>query len=203
MLRKNDCRSTGEEPIAMLITATQLRAGMLIRHEDELYRVIQVVHITPGNWRGMVQTKMRNLRTGTQTENRFRSEDRVERVSLEEHEMEFLYQQGDEYHFMNTENYEQISLTPEELGDATRFLTPNLRVQIEFFEGRPVGVVLPKTVDLKVIETAPGLKTATVTNVLKPATVETGLVVQVPNFIDVGDVIRVDTESGEYLSRAK
>ncbi len=187
----------------MLITATQLRPGMLIRHQDELYRVMQVVHITPGNWRGMVQTKMRNLRTGTQTENRFRSEDKVDRVSLEEHEMEFLYQQGDEFHFMNTENYEQISLTVEELGDAVHFLTPNLRVQIEFFEGKPVGVVLPKTVDLRVTETARGLKTATVTNVLKPATVETGLVVQVPNFIDVGDVIRVDTETGEYLSRAK
>jgi elongation factor P len=187
----------------MLIPATQLRAGMIVKHQNDLFRVMNVVHVKPGNWRGMVQTKLRNLRSGTQLENRFRSEDKVERVTFEQHEMEFLYSSDDEYHFMNTESYEQIVLNSEALGDAVSYLTPNLRVMVEFYEGSPMGVSLPKTVDLKVTQTDPALKSATVTNVLKPATVETGAVVQVPGFVAIGDVIRVDTESGEYLSRAK
>ena len=187
----------------MLIPATQLRVGMLITYQNELHRVTNVVHVTPGNWRGMVQTKMRNLRSGTQIENRFRSEDKVDRVTLEQHEMEFLYRSDNHYYFMNTETFDQLPLDAETLGDATQFLTPNLRLQVEFHESTPIGVELPKTVDLTVTETAPGLKGATATNSLKPATTETGLVVPVPGFIDVGDVIRVDTDTGEYLSRAK
>jgi elongation factor P len=188
----------------MYIQATQLRPGMLIHHEGELYRIMSVTHITPGNKRGMMQTKLRSLRSGLQTEHRFRSEDKVERVTLEQHEMEFLYESGGLYHFMNTESYEQVVLSEDVLGDAVRFLRPNLRVQVEFHDGTsPVGVLLPKTVDLTVTETAPGLKGATVTNTLKPATTETGLVVQVPSFIEVGESIRVDTENGEYLSRPR
>lgn len=187
----------------MLIPATQLRAGMIIKYQNDLFRIMNVVHVTPGNWRGMVQTKMRNLRSGTQLENRFRSEDKVDRVTFEQHEMEFLYRSDTEYHFMNTENYEQIVLDDESLGDATNYLTENMRVQVEFYEGKPMGVTLPKTVDLKVTHTEPALRGATVTNVLKPATVQSGAIVQVPGFIAIGDVIRVDTESGEYLSRAK
>ncbi|MBI4515102.1 MAG: elongation factor P [Deltaproteobacteria bacterium] len=187
----------------MLIPATHLRVGMVINYQNDLYRITNVVHVTPGNWRGMVQTKMRSIRTGTQTENRFRSEDKVDRITFEQHEMEFLYHDGDDYHFMNTENYEQIAMNAEDLGDVVNYLIPNSKIQVDFYEEKPVGVSLPKTVDLKVTETAPGLKTATVTNVLKPATTETGLVVQVPNFINEGDMIRVDTDTGEYLSRAK
>jgi elongation factor P len=187
----------------MLIPATQLRVGMIVRHQNDLWRVMNVVHVTPGNWRGMVQTKLRNLRTGSQTEHRFRSEDKPERITLEQHEMEYLYESDGMYHFMNTENYEQIALDRDTLGDAVNYLTPNSRIQIEFHETTPMGVELPKTVDLRVTETTPGLKTATVTNVLKPATTETGLVVPVPNFISEGDLIRVDTETGAYLSRAK
>lgn len=187
----------------MLIPATQLRAGMLINYQNDLYRIMAVTHITPGNWRGMVQTKMRAVRSGTQTENRFRSEDKVDRVTLDQQQMEFLYAEGDDFHFMNTASFEQILLGREMLGDVVHYLLPNLRVQVDFYEGQAIGVTLPKTVDLRVTDTAPGLKTATVTNVLKPATTETGLVVPVPNFIDIGEVIRVDTESGAYLSRAK
>jgi len=187
----------------MLIPATQLRVGMIVKYQNDLYRVMTVVHVTPGNWRGMVQTKLRNLRSGTQTENRFRSEDKVDRVTFEQHEMEFLYQSGDEFHFMNTENFEQIVLTAEALGENVNYLTANLRVMVEVYENKPMGVSLPRTVDLKVTDTDPGLKSATVTNVLKPATVETGAIIQVPAFVSVGDVIRVDTESGAYLSRAK
>lgn len=187
----------------MLIPATQLRAGMIVKHQNDLFRVMNVLHITPGNWRGMVQTKLRNLRSGTQLENRFRSEDKVERVTFEQHEMEFLYESDGQYHFMNTESFEQIALNDEALGEAINYLTPNLRVLVEFYEGNPMGVSLPKTVDLKVTDTDPSMKSATVTNVLKPAKTETGAVVQVPGFITVGDVIRVGTEKGEYLSRAK
>jgi elongation factor P len=187
----------------MMIPATQLRAGTVILYQKDLYRVMSVTHITPGNWRGMVQTKMRNMRTGLSTENRFRSEDKVERVTLEQNEMEFLYQDGEDYHFMNSENYEQVALKAEDLGDTVGYLTPNLKVSVEFHESRPIGVEMPNTVDLKVVDVPPAIKGATVTNVLKPATTETGLVVQVPNFIAPGDVIRVDTTSGEYLSRAK
>lgn len=187
----------------MFVPATQLRTGTIIKFQNDLYRVTQVTHITPGNWRGMVQTKMRNLRTGLQTENRFRSEDKVEKITLDQHEMEFLYQDGDDFHFMNTENYEQVVLTRDDLGDAVGYLIANLHLQVEFHESKPIGVELPSTVDLKVTDVAPGMKTATVTNVLKPAKTETGLVVPVPNFIQTGDVIRVDTSTGAYLSRAK
>lgn len=187
----------------MLIPATQLRAGMIIKYQNDLFRVMNVVHVTPGNWRGMVQTKMRNMRSGTQMENRFRSEDKVDRVTFEQHDMEFLYEADGRYHFMNTETFEQIEIDAESLGDAVKYLTQNLRVQVDFYEEKPMGVSLPKTVDLKVTHTEPGMKGATVTNVLKPATVETGAIVQVPAFIAIDDVIRVDTESGEYLSRAK
>ena len=186
-----------------LIPATQLRSGMVIKHQNDLFRVANVVHVTPGNWRGMVQTKMRNLRSGNQIENRFRSEDKVERVTLEQHEMEFLYEADGQYHFMNTENYEQIALESEVLGDSVNYITANMRVQVELYDGKPMGVSLPKTVDLRVTHTEPALRGATVTNVLKPATVETGAIVQVPGFIAIDDTIRVDTESGEYLSRAK
>ena len=187
----------------MLIPATHLRVGMLLNYQNDLYRVMAVTHITPGNWRGMVQTKMRSVRSGTQTENRFRSEDKVDRVTLDQQEMEYLYGDGEGHHFMNTESFEQIALDADWLGDAVSYLLPNMRVTVDFYESKPIGVTLPKSVDLRVTDTAPGLKTATVTNVLKPATTETGLVVPVPNFVDVGDVIKVDTESGSYLSRVK
>lgn len=186
-----------------LIPATQLRAGMTIQHNDALWRIMSVTHVTPGNWRGMVQTKLRNLKTGTQTEHRFRSEDRVDRATLEQHEMEFLYESDGQYHLMNTETYDQIAFDRDALGDAVNYLIPNARIQVEFCETTPIGVSLPKTVDLKVVETTPGMKTATVTNVLKPATLETGMVVQVPGFINEGDLLRIDTETGAYVSRAK
>lgn len=187
----------------MLMQATQLRVGNIIEHEKQLWRVMQVEHRTPGNKRGFMQTKLRNLRSGTQTEHRFASEDRVERVTLEQHVAEYLFENGGRYTFMNTESYEQIELGRDELGDAVNYLVPNCRIEVEFHEETPLGVALPKTVDLKVVESAPGIKTATVSNVLKPATTETGLVVGVPNFINEGDVISVDTTTGEYVGRAK
>lgn len=187
----------------MLIPATQLRVGMIVMHQNDLHRIMELIHITPGNKRGFVQTKMRNLRSGLQTEYKFRSEDKVDRVSLDQQEMEYLYQTGEEFHFMNAETYEQIALSKETLGDSVLYLTPNLRIRIDMYEGQPVGISLPKTVDLHVTDTPPGMKTATVTSEMKPATTETGLVVRVPSFIEVGETVRVDTETGNYLSRTK
>jgi len=186
-----------------MIQATQLRAGMAILHEGNLCRVLSVQHLTPGNWRGMVQTKLRNLKSGNSFEYRFRSEDRVEKADLEEHEMEFLYAAGDDFHFMNTDTYEQVAITRDDLGQAVDYLVPNTKVLVEFHEHRPVGVELPGTVDLRVVETQPGMKGATASNSGKPAVLETGLQVMVPQFVNVGEVVRIDTAEGKYLERAK
>jgi elongation factor P len=185
-----------------MISSTQLRPGMVIKFNNELYSVFKTEHRTPGNLRGFVQVKMRSLRSGSMTEHRFSSEDRVERAALEEHEMEYLYDDGEYYYFMNTENFEQMHLTRELLGDSVEFLVPQLKVNIEFYEGKPISVELPPTVDLKVVETEPGLKGASVSNVTKAAKLETGLVVQVPPFINEGERIRVSTSEGTYQERA-
>jgi len=186
-----------------MIAATQLRVGMTILYNGEPYRVVSVQHITPGNWRGMVQTKLKNLKTGSSVENRFRSDDKLEKAHLEQHEMEYLYNSGTDYHFMNTENYEQVSLSSEELGDNVYYLIANVKFMVDFYEGKPVGIEPPQVVELKVVDTAPNLKGATVTNTLKPATMETGLVVNVPAFINVGEKLRIDTTEGKYIERAK
>jgi len=175
---------------------------MVIKFNNELFSIFSVFHRTPGNLRGFVQAKMRNLRSGAMIEHRFASEDRVERAVLDEHEMEYLYDDGEYYYFMNTENFEQMHFTREMLGDAIQYLVPQLRVKVEFYEGKPISVELPPTVDLTVVETEPGLKGATVSNVTKPAKLETGLVVQVPPFINVGEKIRVNTAEGTYQERA-
>jgi elongation factor P len=185
-----------------MLSATQLRPGMVIKFNNELYTVFSMNHRTPGNLRGFVQAKMRSLRTGSMTEHRFSSEDKVEKAILEEQEMEYLYDDGEYFYFMNTENYEQMHLTKELLGDATDYLIPQLKVSVEFYEGKPISVDLPATVDMTVIETEPGLKGATVSNVTKPAKMETGLVVQVPPFISEGEKIRVNTAEGTYQERA-
>ncbi len=186
----------------MAIPATQMRPGMIIKHNGELHSVFKVEHRTPGNLRAFIQAKLRNLRTGAMFEHRFRSPDPIEKVTVDEVNMEFLYHDGDNFHFMNTETYEQIALSNEVLGDAADYLTANMQIKIEFFDGKAVGVELPQTVDLKVIETEPGIKSATASSVTKPAKTETGLVVQVPPFINEGETIRVDTAEGAYLSRA-
>ncbi len=186
----------------MAIPATQLRPGMVIKHNNDLHAVFSVEHRTPGNLRAFIQAKLRNLRTGAMYEHRFRSADAIEKITVDEVDMEYLYNDGDDYHFMNTETYEQTHLTRDVLGEAVDYLIPNLQIKVEFYNGKPVGIELPQTVELTVVETEPGLKSATATNVMKPAKLETGLVVQVPPFINEGEKIRVDTSEGAYLSRA-
>jgi elongation factor P len=187
---------------SMAIPATQLRPGMVIKHNNDLHAVFSVEHRTPGNLRAFIQAKLRNLRTGAMYEHRFRSADAIDKVTVDEVEMEYLYSDGDDFHFMNTENFEQTHLTRDVLGGSVDYLIPNLQIKVEFFDGKAVGIELPQTVELTVVETEPGLKSATATNVTKPAKLETGLVVQVPPFINEGEKIRVDTSEGAYLSRA-
>jgi elongation factor P len=175
---------------------------MIIRHNNELFTIHKAEHRTPGNLRAFVQARMRNLRTGSLSDHRFRSEDTVERAQIDEVEMQFLYSDGDSYYFMNTANYEQIALHKETVGDRASYLVPEVMLKVEFFEGRPVDIQLPATVDLKVVGTEPGIKGGSATNVTKPAKLETGLVVQVPPFIGEGETIRVDTAEGKYIERA-
>jgi len=176
---------------------------MIIIYEGDLYRVTSVKHLTPGNKRGFMQTKLKNLRTGLGTENKFRSEDRVERATLETRSMQYLYEDGDLHTFMDTESYEQISLPAEDVGDILSFLLPNHIVQIEFFDGKPVGISPPPSVDLEVVETEPNMKGATASASYKPAKLETGITIHVPPFVQVGDRVRVDPSEGKYLERVK
>lgn len=184
-----------------MITATQIRHGMIISHEGQLYRVMNVTHLTPGNKRAIIHTQLRNLKTGTQAEVRFSSDDRVERAILELHEMEYLYSDGELYHFMNTESFEQVSITKELLGDAIHYLLPNTKVECDFYEGNAVGVELPPTVTLRVTEAEPTMKRATASASYKQATLETGATVRVPPFVDVGDLVKVNPATGEYVER--
>jgi elongation factor P len=186
-----------------MIQATQLKRGMVIKHDGGLWRVVEAQHKTPGNLRGMVQAKIRNIKTGAISDHRFRSVDMVERAILDDTQMEFLYQDGEMYHFMNNETYEQIGLSEEVLGDAVPYLMANIKLNVEMFEDRPVGISLPLTVEMTVMETEPSIKGASVSNVGKPAKMETGLIVQVPAFIGEGEKIRIDTATGSYIERVK
>jgi len=185
-----------------MIQATQLKRGMAIKHDGELYRVVEATHKTPGNLRGMVQARIRNLRTGAISDHRYRSVDIVERAILDESKMEYLYREADMYFFMNQETYEQVGLSAEILGDTVNYLVPNIMLTVEFYDARPVGIELPLTVELKVMETEPSIKGASVSNVGKPAKMESGLIVTVPAFISEGEMIRIDTQTGSYIERA-
>jgi elongation factor P len=188
--------------MASSIQATRLRKGMLIKLGNDLFRILELHHLTPGNKRAHIQCRMRNIRTLGLSDNKFRAEEDVERAVLDEREMQYLYNDGDMFYFMDTSNYEQIHITQEALGDSKNYLVPDSTIRVEFYESEPVGIELPATVDLVVKQTVPGIKGATASAQVKPATLETGLVVQVPPFVNEGDRIRVSTETGEYQSRA-
>jgi elongation factor P len=184
------------------IQATKMRKGTLVKIGNDLLRVLELQHVTPGNLRGFVRVKFRNIRSGTLSDQKLRSEEFVERATLDERQMQYLYSDGDDYYFMDTTSYEQIHISSEILGDSVNYLIAEMLISVEFYGTEPVGIELPQTVDLLVQDTPPAIKGATANAQLKPATVETGLVVQVPPFINVGDRIRVNTESGEYQARA-
>jgi elongation factor P len=187
----------------MKLKAIQLRKGMIITFNDDLYVLTNVMHITPGKGQAAVQTKMRNIKTGTNAEKRFRSDENVEKADLQTRNLEFLYQDGSDYIFMDKETFDQFPLNVDLIGDNALYLLPNTSIDVSFHENEPISIELPLTVELKVVETGPNLKTATVTSSYKPATLETGLKVQVPQFIEEGETLRIDTRDGKYLERAR
>ena len=186
----------------MAIPATQMRPGMIIKFKDDLHLVFSVEHRTPGNLRAFIQAKLKNIRTGAMFVERFRSPDPIERVHVEAVKMEYLYNDGDDFYFMDQDTFEQTALKHDTLGDAVEYLTPNLLIEVSFHDGKAVGIELPTAVEMTVVETEPGIKSATASSVTKPAKMETGLIVQVPPFINEGERIRIDTAEGTYMSRA-
>jgi elongation factor P len=187
----------------MAIPATQIRRGMVLVFEGEPCRVIEFRHHTPGNLRAMVQAKLKNLRTGSSFEHRFRAADSIDPASMETHDLEFLYQGGDTYHFMNVENYDQLEMDEEMLGDNAQWMQPNMKIQAEYYDGRPVGIKMPNSLILEVVDTAPVMKTATKTASTKPAKLENGVTINVPEFVGTGDKVKVNPSTGEYQERAK
>lgn len=185
------------------VTASELRVGNIIKYEGNLVKITACHLHTPGNLRAMVQAKMKNIKTGANAEYRFRSDEKVERVSLETIEMEYLYSDDTFHTFMNTENYEQTSISAEFMGDLKYYLLPNTRFQVEFYESNPIGIVPPQHMIMQIVETEPNMKGATVTSSMKPAKMETGLTVMVPQFVESGEYIRFNTDNNTYLERAQ
>jgi len=176
---------------------------MVIVFEGDPCRIVEFRHHTPGNLRAMVQAKLKNLRTGSSFEHRFRAADSIEKADMETHDLEFLYQGGDTYHFMNVENYDQLEMDEESLGDNAQWMQPGMKIQAEYYDGRPVGIKLPNSLVLEVVDTAPVMKTATKTASTKPATLENGVTINVPEFVGTGDKVKVNPSTGEYQERAK
>ncbi len=187
----------------MAFPATQIRRGMVLVFEGDPCRVIEFRHHTPGNLRAMVQAKLKNLRSGSNFEHRFRAADTIEKASMETHDLEFLYQGGDTYHFMNTENYDQLEMDEETLGDNAQWMQPGMKIQAEYYNGRPIGIDLPNSMVFEVVDTSVVMKTATKTASTKPAKLENGVTINVPEFVRTGEKVRVNPNTGEYLDRAK
>jgi elongation factor P len=185
------------------INATQVRVGMIINFENELCRVVSVEHQTPGNLPARIVTKMKRLKDGLNRENRFRSSDNIDKVSLEQHMMEYLYDDGDRVVLMNNETYEQIELPKEFLGDAVVFLQPNMQVEVEFYEEDPINITLPPSVILEIVETEPVMRNANATGSYKPAKLENGITVGVPPYMESGEKIRVNTVDRTFMERVK
>jgi len=183
--------------------ASEMKKGQTVKVDDAIYVVVDYQHVKLGKGGAVYQTKLKNIITGSIQNTRFRSEEIIEEAYLDRRSYEYLYSAGSEHVLMDVETYDQITLDDDAFGDGARYLKPNSRLQVSTYEGKPVVVALPNTVDLKVTETAPEIKGATATNQYKPATLETGVVVPVPPFIKIGEVIRVDTRTGEYVTRVK
>ena len=181
--------------------ANALRAGMCVLLNNEVCSIMSVTHRTPGNLRAFVQVRMRNLKNGNSFEHRFASTESVERAILDTIPMEYLYSDGEMHHFMSQENYEQVTMSNDVLGDTLQYMLPNSVIKVDFYEGMAVGIELPNTVVLEVIDTEPGMKGATASSSYKPAKMQTGLIVQVPPFIEPGTKIEIDTRANKYLRR--
>ncbi|MEI6740686.1 MAG: elongation factor P [Gemmatimonadaceae bacterium] len=187
----------------MAVTATQIRRGMVIVFEGDPCRIVEFRHHTPGNLRAMVQAKLKNLRTGSSFEHRFRAADTITKADMETVELEFMYQGGDSYHFMNTGNYDQLEMDEEALGDSAPWMQPGMKILAEYYNGNPIGIQLPNSLVFEIVDTAPVVRGATKTASSKPAKLENGVTVNVPEFVESGTRIRVNPSTGEYLDRAK
>lgn len=185
-----------------MISTSDFKTGLTIEFEDAIFQIVEFQHVKPGKGSAFVRTKLRNKRTGATVEKTFRAGEKVEKAHIERKEMQYLYAEGDQYVFMNTETYDQVHLSEAQLGDGLKFLKDNMNINVEYYGDEAIGVELPNTVVLTVVETEPGVKGDTATNVTKAATVETGAVIQVPLFVNTGDKLIVDTRNGEYVSRA-
>ncbi len=185
-----------------MIEAGDLRNGTVFERDGELMVCVGYSHMKMGRGTAQVRAKLRNIRTGSIIEQTFRPEERFPRARIEKRKMQYLYSEGEHHHFMDTENYEQVAIGPNELGDAQRYLKENMELAVQFYDGHPIGLELPTSVDLVIVETDPGFKGDTATGGTKPAKLETGLVVNVPLFVSQGDTIKVDTRNGEYMERA-
>lgn len=185
------------------LPATQLKVGMAILYDNHLYRVSELLHVTPGKGRGMMQVKLYSYKNNSYYEKRFRSDETIETALVERTEMEYLYQSDTAYVFMDTKTYDQIEISADALGNAMDYLLPNERLKVQFYQGTPLGVELPITVNLKIVETDPPLKGATASASPKSAKLETGIVVKVPQFLQVGDEITIDTRDNSFVERAK
>ena len=186
-----------------MIFTTDFRSGLRIHVEGDPYEIIEFQHVKPGKGGAFVRTKLRNLKTGNVIEKTFRAGERFEEPPIEDREMQFLYAQGRDCYFMDTSSYEQVSVTDEQLGGAKDFIKENMVVKIMFYQGKPLGVQLPIFVELKIVETAPGVRGDTATGGNKPATLETGAVIKVPFHIGQGDIVKIDTRTRAYVERAK
>ncbi|HHV55467.1 MAG TPA: elongation factor P [Firmicutes bacterium] len=184
-----------------MISSNDFRTGLTIEVDGEVWSVVEFLHVKPGKGSAFVRTKLKNVKTGQVIERTFRAGERVNLAHVELRPMQYLYQSGDEFVFMDTKSFEQISLPREKLGDAPKYLKENMEIGLQMYQGEAIGVELPTFVELKVVQTEPGVRGDTAAGGGKPATLETGLVVTVPFFVEEGDVIRVDTRTGEYLSR--
>jgi elongation factor P len=185
------------------VEAVEIRPGNLLEWDKRVWRVLKSYHVHVGGRGGaFMQVEMKDIEQGTKTNQRFRTEDKVERAFVDARDMQYLYQDGESYVFMDQENYEQINLSAEFLESQSGFLMPEMKVQVNFYNGRPIGIQLPPSVILTVADTEPGIKNSTATNSFKPAKMETGVTVQVPPFISTGDKIKVDTNEGKYMERA-
>jgi len=186
-----------------MYTTTDFRKGLKIEIEGEPYVIVDFQHVKPGKGGAFVRTRLKSLVTGNVLDMTFRSGDKVDKPDLEEREMQFLYESGGEYHFMDTNNYEQLFLTADQMGESKDFLKENLVIKAIFHNKRPIGVEVPMFVELKVAQTEPGIRGDTATGATKPATLESGAVIQVPLFVEEGDVLRIDTRTEEYVDRVR
>ncbi len=185
-----------------MISSNDLRNGVTIVVDGQLWTVIEFLHVKPGKGSAFVRTRLKNVKTGATVERTFRAGERLERATVDNREMQMLYNDADGYHFMDQESFENVTLQRDLIGDPADFLKDGMVVDVQFYQGTPIGVDLPPHVELKVVETDPGFRGDTATNVTKPAKLETGATVQVPLFVESGNVIRIDTRDRRYIGRA-